>query len=154
MGAYASGTEVSAERSRAEIEKTLARYGASEFAYASNSGRAMIGFALAERKIRFLLPMPDPNQKEFTHSHGGRHERHPEAAYRHWEQATRQRWRALSLAVKAKLEAVQSGIATIDDEFMSYIVLPGGKTVGEEAKPMIDHMYKSGKAFPLLDFKR
>lgn len=154
MGAYASGTDVSAERSRAEIEKTLARYGASEFAYATNAGRSMIGFAMADRKIRFVLPMPDPGLPEFTHSHGGKHKRHPEVAHKHWEQATRQRWRALSLAVKAKLEAVESGIATFEKEFMAYVVLPGGRTVAEEIEPVIAQMYQTGKNFPLLDFKR
>lgn len=52
--------------------------------------------------------------------------------------------------VKAKLEAVQSGIATFEEEFLSYIVLPSGRTVAEEAMPAIDEMYKTGSTVPLL----
>lgn len=66
------------------------------------------------------------------------------------EQENRQRWRALCLAIKAKLEAVQSGITTFEDEFMAHIMLPGGKTVSEMAAPVIENAYKSGKVPTLL----
>ncbi|HLA14639.1 MAG TPA: hypothetical protein VJZ25_06405, partial [Gemmatimonadaceae bacterium] len=42
MGQYASTTTVSSAQSRAEIEKTLDRYGATSFAYGSEQTRAMI----------------------------------------------------------------------------------------------------------------
>lgn len=35
----------------------------------------------------------------------------------------RRRWRALLLGIKAKLEYVQSGIATFDEEFLAHIVI-------------------------------
>lgn len=60
----------------------------------------------------------------------GRRTRSDDAAEKAWEQATRQRWRALHLVVKAKLEAVESGITVFDDEFLAHIVLPDGGTVG------------------------
>jgi hypothetical protein len=66
------------------------------------------------------------------------------------EVARRQRWRALALAIKAKLEAVESGIATFEEEFMAYIVLPDGQTVGEFLSPQIEAAYSSGRMPPLL----
>ena len=58
MGIYAKHTQVASERSRAEIERNLARYGATGFAYMSNNGKAMVMFEMKVKRIRFLLPLP------------------------------------------------------------------------------------------------
>ena len=58
-------------------------------------------------------------------------------AQKAWEQACRQRWRALSLCIKAKLEACESGITTFEEEFLAQLVLPGGVTVAEKIMPSI-----------------
>ena len=57
---------------------------------------------------------------------------------------------ALALVVKAKLEAVQSGIVGFEDEFMAHIVMPDGKTVAEHARPLIASAYETGKVPALL----
>ena len=63
----------------------------------------------------------------------------------------RQKWRALALVIKAKLEAVESGIAVFEDEFMAYIVLPGGEeTVGDFMRPQIAEAYRIGAAPNML----
>lgn len=142
MTQYAKNTGVSVENSRAEIERTLRRYKASAFAYAQSEGQAMVAFEAFGRRVRFVLLLPDPNSREFTHhSRGTRSQSAAEAA---WEQACRQKWRALALAIKAKLESVESEIATFDDEFLAYIVLPDGATVGEWAKPQVEKVYQLG----------
>lgn len=71
-------------------------------------------------------------------------------AYEAWEQACRSRWRALYLIIKAKLEAVDSGISTIEREFLYDIVLPDGKTVGEYMAPQIEAAYTTGEMPPML----
>lgn len=142
MSRYASETTVSQEKSRAEIEATLKRYGATSFLFAMNPDNAIIGFILDGRQIRFVLPMPDRNDRAFTHHSQGR--RIPSAAEKAWEQAGRQRWRALALIIKAKLEAVASGIVTLEDEFLAHTVLPDGSTVGEWAKPQLALAYERG----------
>ena len=60
------------------------------------------------------------------------------------EQAQRQRWRALLLVIKAKLEAIEAGIATFEDEFLAYTMLPSGETVGEWVSPQLDKVYEKG----------
>jgi hypothetical protein len=102
---YAENTSVSADKSRAEIEKTLQRYGATGFMYGWQDNRAVIGFVMNNKQIKFLLEMPSRDDPQFLQTPSGR-ERKPPQVLAEWEQATRQRWRALSLAVKAKLEAV------------------------------------------------
>lgn len=105
--AYAENTSVSTEKSRNEIERTLQRYGADQFMYGWNNENAVIGFRLSDKRIQFLLPMPDKTERKFTHTPTGK-ARKESASFKEWEQACRQKWRALSLVIKAKLEAVDA----------------------------------------------
>ena len=59
MPKYAENTAVSSSRSRDEIERTLSRYGATQFAYAWAEGRGMIGFVLNGKQVRLSVPLPD-----------------------------------------------------------------------------------------------
>ena len=146
---YAESTQVSSDRSRAEIERTLRRYNASAFAYGWDQARATVAFEIAGRRILFRLPMPDPNAAEFTETPTGR-ERSANAAEQAYEQAVRQRWRALALVIKAKLEAVAAGITTVEQEFGMFIQLPDGSTVGEQVLPRIALAYETGQIPALL----
>lgn len=146
--AYAENTTVPVERSRMELERTIERYGATSFAYATETGRAMVAFEANDRRIRFLLPLPERTERRFTHHSRGA--RTPAAALEAWEQACRQRWRALNLAVKAKLEAVDAGITTFEEEFLAHIVLPDGTTVGDRMVPAVGEAYLTGGALPAL----
>jgi len=144
---YAANTSVSSENSRQEIERTLKRYGADQFMYGWDQEMALVRFRMEERYVEFRLPMPDRADPEFTtHSRGRRTD---DAAERMWEQATRQRWRALALVVKAKLEAVVSEITTFEDEFMAHILLPDAKTVSAWMRPQIQSAYDQG-AMPTM----
>lgn len=146
---YADKTTVSTEKSKAEIERTLQRYQADQFMYGWDADRAVIGFRMVGRQIKFILPMPEKNAREFTHTPTGK-KRTEDGAYKEWEQACRQKWRALSLVIKAKLEAVESGIAIFEDEFMANIVLPNGKTVSEFMLPQIAVAYEQGEMPKML----
>lgn len=142
MTKYASDTAVSVEKSRLEIEAILRRYKADAFGYMSDQRGAVIMFRIKGRHIRFQLPLPDPKAHEFTHSSRG--PRAPDVAEKAWEQACRQRWRALALLIKAKLEAVSANISTIEEEFLVHTILPDGQTVGDWIKPQVEHAYLSG----------
>lgn len=148
MGRYATETSVSVGASKAEIERIIERYGATQFMSGWSAEQAVIAFTMEDRQVRFILPMPAREEKRFTHHARG--PRTPEAALKEWEQACRQRWRALALVVKAKLEAVDSGISVFEDEFMANIVLPGGRTVSEEIRPRIAQAYATNTLQPLL----
>ena len=150
MSTYAMRTSVSTEASRNEIERTLKRYGASAFAYGWNGSDAMVQFEAHDRRIRFVLHLPDRGADEFrlTPARGTR--RSSAAADAAWEQACRQRWRALALCIKAKLAAVETGISTFEEEFLAHLVLPNGSTVGEWVGPQIASAYTSGQMPALL----
>ena len=149
MSRYAENTSVSSERSRAEIEQTVSRYGASGFMYGWDGGTAVMAFQMHGRRIRFDLSMPDRSSRDFTQTETGR-ERSPAQAIKAWEQACRQRWRALALVIKAKLEAVESGITEFEEEFLAHIVLPNGNTVGRWMLPQVESAYQSGDMPSLL----
>jgi len=147
---YAQATNVPVEKSKAEIETLLMKYGADKFASGWDMQGATIGFQLSSRYIRFVLPLPDKMSPEFRFTQERRRERSDQEALRVWEQACRQKWRALALVIKAKLEAVESGITSFEDEFMAHIVMPGGNTVSEMVRPHISKAYESGKPLQLM----
>lgn len=161
---YAEKTAVSADRSQAEIRSTLARYGASHFAFGEAPDRAVIGFRAHGRSVRFELPTPSPDDDRFWKPKPREHGRTeyglrngktgywrlPSRAAQEWDQEIRRLWRALALAIKAKLEVVESGISTFEDEFLAHIVLPDNRTVGEHVSPMIEQAYETGHVRALL----
>ena len=148
---FASDTSVNVERSQGEIERVLARYGATHFMRGWAGDQASIAFTIANRSIRFMLPLPSRDDEQFAATPTGRRRRNPAASLQAWEQACRSRWRALLLVIRAKLEAVETGISTIEDEFLAWTIIPGGRgrTVGEQIRPLIEEMVQTGKAVPL-----
>lgn len=155
MSRYAQGTTVPMEKSRLEVERVLQRYNATGFGYSwerrpekikNRYGWAedalrdvvLIGFKMpvakgVERQVRLVVPMP--------------HELELRSKARA-EAATRQRWRALVLVLKAKLEAVASGISTLDAEFLANVVTGDGRTVGEVLLPRMSEAVVSGRLLP------
>lgn len=150
MTRYAEGTAVASEQSRAEIERTLARYKATGFMYGWQGQRAFVGFEVSGRAIRFVMTMPDPNDRRFWITPATRRPRSPEAAAKEHDQAVRQRWRALALVIKAKLEAVESGITEFDAEFMAHIVMPDGQTMGQTLLPRMREALERRQPPPML----
>jgi hypothetical protein len=141
---YAADTKVSPSRSREEIERTLSRYGCEHFAYHSGPRLVQIAFEMHDRTIRFDLPMPSRHDDAYTKTPTGK-KRSPKQSHAAWEKDCRQKWRALALVIKAKLEAVESGITTFEVEFMGHIVMPGGKLFKDVALPAIAESYETQK---------
>jgi len=151
---YAEKTSVTVEKSKAEVEKILTRYGASQFVSGWDQGhmQAMVQFDMKSRRIRFLLKMPTNEQyktyrRKNSHHDSERTERQMEDMV---DQEMRRRWRALALVVKAKLEAVESGISEFEEEFLAHIVTSSGQTIGDMVLPKLAHIAEAGKLGSLL----
>ena len=149
MTRYAAETTVPVEKSRAEIESILRRYGADGFRYGccyrEDVRREQIDFPANDRLIRFTLSMPSKDDKQFMFTPTRRNRRSEKDRIKAWEQACRQRWRALALCIKAKLEAVECGISEFESEFLAFVVDPStGRTIGETVRPQIESVYASG----------
>lgn len=138
--AYAEGTQVSPEKSQLEIVQTLKRYGADGFMYGEDNGAGMVAFRAHGRQVRFLVPL---NISRETYRVDGRgYARSATSIDKAVEAEHRRRWRALALAIKAKLEVVETGISTFEEEFLAHIVLPDGSTVGEFVSPQVALAYE------------
>jgi hypothetical protein len=149
MARYAARTPVSAAASREEIQRTLSRYGATEFGYAQAHHQAAILFVIQGWYVRIVVPMPARDEHRFTRTPTGL-TRSPQAQQREYDQAVRQRWRALVLVIKAKLEAVEAGITTIEEEFLPHIVLPDNRTIGQWMTPQLKRVYAEHEMPALL----
>ena len=145
--AYAKDTTVSPEQSQVEIQKILKRYGATAFMFAQDDEIAavFIEFKLKDRRVRFALPLPQP----VTRNKAGATMSQAQIKVAH-EKAIRQRWRALVITIKAKLEIIELGITTLEEEFLPFIVVGDNQTVGDWLKPQLKELYEAGAVLPML----
>lgn len=111
---------------------------------------ALILFEYNGKRIKFLLDLPSRDDKSIKYTPERGTVRGKEAQDKAYEQAVRQKWRALALVIKAKLEAVESGISVFEEEFMANIVLPNGQTTAEYILPQINEAYRLGEMPPML----
>jgi hypothetical protein len=154
---YAKDTVVSVEKSRAELDTLLSRHGASQRLMGVDdvAGVAFAGFTLAGRQIRVRVPLPTREQVDRYACEKVQGMRYNSTRRKAWvdkeiEQRKRSRWRALVLLTKAKLEAVELGISTIEREFLADIALPDGTTVHQALEQKLVDAYASGTMPPLL----
>jgi hypothetical protein len=102
---YAEGTVVAVAKTQLEIERLVRKFGAEAFASGWETRSASISFTMKGRMVRFQLALPTERTREKQ------------------EREDRRRWRCLLLAIKAKLEVVETGIASFDEEFLAHVVV-------------------------------
>jgi hypothetical protein len=124
--AYAEYTKVPISQSLEEIRRTVTKYGGEQFLHAVADDRIIVGFTKEGRMVRFQVPQSPEDP-----------------------QTNRRLCRALLLVLKAKLEAVESGVAIFEDEFLANIVLPTGVLVATEVRPKLAAAYE-GREMPAL----
>jgi hypothetical protein len=129
---FAEHTKVAVIQSRGEIERLLSQHKAEMFGTAVDYGAntARVQFRAHSRIVRFTVPLPDRSK----FGDGARR-----------EQEERRIWRALLLVIKAKLESVESKIATFEEEFLAHIVMPNDRTVADIILPQIAESYSTGR---------
>ena len=154
MARYASATTVPAERSRMEIERLLAKYGADQFAAGWDLENATLAFRARGRMVKFVLALPKKDDRQFTVTGARGLLRSSDTAFHAWDQEVRRRWRALLLVIKAKLEAVDSGISDFESEFLANIQLQDGSLFGGWAKIALAAVYDTGRSLPAYDPKK
>lgn len=139
---FAAETEVSVSRSKAQLEALLLNHGAEGFHTGwkaprdHDPGWDAVEFLWKGKQIRFTLPRINRAQPSIQCDGAGR-QRKPDVIERLVVQLDRQRWRVLYLVVKAKLEAVEAGVAMFEEEFLAFIVTASGRTVGEILTPQL-----------------
>lgn len=149
MGRYAKGTSVPAAKTELEIKELLRTKGATRLGIAEEPGRAVVMFELADRRVQFTMPLPARDEQRFTRDRFHR-PRPASAAQASWEQACREKWRALLMTIKAKFVSVEDRVETFEEAFLAHIATPGGGTFGQQALPALAEAYRTGKLPPLL----
>lgn len=134
---YAAGTTVPVERSKAELDRILAKHGATQRGIVQDdeAWRAAVMFVMKGAQYRLEVPLPKGAEYQ---------------AIPRWEQACRERWRAVVLLVKAKLELARLGVSTVEREFMADLVLPNGQTLHTAMQGPIADALKAGTMPRLL----
>lgn len=148
---YAKGTTVSVQKSRVEIEQLLAKWKATRTATMVERDRAAVYFQMGVWHVQFTIPLP--TEAEAAKLKDGRSSwktATKEQQSRWLEQKQRERWRALLLAIKAKLISVENGVETFEEAFLAHLVLPSGQTVGQTALPAVAEAVKTGKTPSML----
>lgn len=123
---YATKTKVPIAETQRAIEQELSKHGATGFAFGWQAGKASLMFLIGGKQYRFELRLCDDDQQN------------------------RASWRALYLVVKAKLVAVQNEISTFEAEFLSAMVMPNKRTLGEMILPQMDKLQIDGQLPKLL----
>jgi hypothetical protein len=126
---YIRGASVTCSASQIEIQAMLAASGATGIRIASEHGKTRITFRSGAH--HFLLALPAASS-DLPHA----------------QEAARRGWRQLAALVQAKLDAVNVGIATFDEEFLAYMVMPGGATVFQAVAPGIAAAYAAAAPVP------
>lgn len=140
---------MSPEKSQTEIKNTLRKYGADRFGIMEERDRGHVMFEYNGLLVQMTVKFPD--REEFSKTDTGK-KRIESAIDSAFEQSIKQRWRALLLAIKAKLEAVESGISTIEQEFLAFVMMPDGKNISEHIIPNLNEIVKSGNMPKMITF--
>lgn len=144
---YAEGTEVSAEKSRAELEALLVKHGASAVQFTVTPERTTIVFQMRGLFVRQRVDYPQRKPLEYIKPY---HKRSESQITNMVEAEWRRLWRAQLLIVKSKLEIIASGGSTFEREFLADMLLADGQTVVEVALPRIMESYQTGLMPALL----
>lgn len=153
---YAKDTSVSVEKSRAELDKLLSAHGATQRLIGVDdvAGIAFAGFSLGGRQVRVRVPLTtvrDIEKGPKPRTWFSKREDQRRAWVRdELEQRHRTRWRALLLLTKAKLEAIQMGVSTVEREFLADVSLPDGRSVHEALAADLERAYLTGAPPRLL----
>jgi hypothetical protein len=120
-----------------------------------DNGCAAVLFVLHCRKYRLDIPMPKvsdiPEHKKPTRWATMSIEDREAWCEKGRAQSERERWRAVVLCLKAKLELVRIGISSIEREFMADMVLPNGRTVAAMIESQIESISKGASPRLLPD---
>lgn len=132
---YASTTKVPVIKSRADVEKLCIKYGATSYTCGWHQQGSTVAFEMNGRVVKMDVPLAKASDYRYENQR---------------EQADRQMWRVVLLILKAKFELIETMPDAFEAEFLAYLVLPDGSTVGQETIPKLREAYETGQMPKLL----
>jgi hypothetical protein len=130
------GTSVLVSKSQEDIRRLLQKHGASQFTFGEGTveGRVFVAVEFVIGNFRVRMKVPLKMQKEdvlATKARRARSKTLGEIRAEANEQEARRIWRVIHWALKARLEAVEEEVETLEQAFLSHLVLDNGTTVYE-----------------------
>jgi hypothetical protein len=104
----------------AELEKLLLQHDVTIFGYERMDDLAVVRFVLRDRKLRLVVKMPDWNDEQYTLTPSTRRPRSITGRRQVYWSDVAATWKAMKDLIAAKLNAVEKGITTFDDEFRQF----------------------------------
>ncbi len=152
MSKYAAGTTVTASNTQGEIMGLLGKRGVQKIATFCEPERFSLAFEHEGIPYRVGLPLPDPDDPEFSEYMQGsvKYKRTESAIRERYEKELNRRWRAFGMVIKAKIVAVEEGISTMQAEFIGNAVLSTGRTVSETYAEELGVLAASGQLSALM----
>lgn len=129
-------TSVAVSKSQEDIRRLLQRHGASQFTFGEGTvdGRVLVAVEFMIERMRVRVRVPLKPQAESVLASKARRARSKtlgEIRAEANEQEARRIWRVIHWALKARLEAVEEEVETLEQAFLPHIVLDSGATVYE-----------------------
>lgn len=133
MTLFMESTEIAPEKSIAEIEACLAKYGATAILKDYEKGEIeALSFRIkvGTQEVPFRLPCRWKAIEEIFHKRADRYASEREVESRK-AKARRVAWRQILRWVQAQMALVETSMVKVEEVFLPYIQGPGGQTVYE-----------------------
>lgn len=114
-----------------ELERLLLSHSVTIFGYERRADLAIVRFVLNERKLRLIVAMPDYGDEKYRLTPSRAQIRSESARQGLYWADVRARWRAMKNLIAAKLDGIEAGITTFEDEFAQFADAEGLLTAGE-----------------------
>lgn len=127
-------------KSQEEIRRILSKYGADgcQFSEDWKTMVLIIRFLYTISKTQHAVCFKVPIPKAESRSGGGHRSRTSNQIQKLQEQYERGIWRAVFWAIKSRMEAVEFGIETFEEAFLSHFEIPEtGQQIGEVLIPKL-----------------
>lgn len=137
-------TSVTVEKSQGDIRGLLSKYGAERFSFSEgeSQGQWWVGveFIHANHLVRIAAPLKAPDDDWLRAKvRRARTKSREEFVREHNDQEGRRIWRVIYWSLKARMEAVEEGLETFEEAFLSHIVDPGtGRTLWDGLRPHVE----------------
>lgn len=119
MANYAKYTKVSITKTKMDIQRLLKSWGIDEFFFGTSPRGDGIGFRYEGKIYKRNVTLP---------------EKAWDTSNTRYEQLKRQRWRILYMSLKMKLEEIDDGGISFEDQFLAMMCLPDGSSVADFMK--------------------
>jgi hypothetical protein len=139
-------TNVPVEKSQQELRELLRKFGAMQFSFGEGRDWAGLEFVHDEQLVRVRCPLRQPDDRQISSYNKAAHTPTAESVMRLLDKEAMRVWRVLVWTVKARLVAVEEGLETFEQSFLSHLVDPSSdKTLWQAMRePIESGMLKLG----------